>query len=247
MTEKAIATRPEPSPLQLILANPEALKELDVDKVRELAELHMRMEAEAARKSFAIAFVGAQAEFTPIVLKGKNSHTNSLYARAQDVVKMIHPILVRHGFSRSFSTEPTEGDLIRFKLTLRHVDGHVEQHFMEAPADVKGPKGGFVKTELHGRASSMTYCERVLTCKVFGLQLGGDDDGNAGAGVQKPELVAADDVAELNALADRAGIDKAGACTFYRIQSLAQMTVKDARTFRHSMKKRIANQEAQEV
>ena len=36
----------------------------------------------------------------------------------------------------------------------------------------------------------MTYCERVLTCKVFGLQLGGDDDGNAGAGVQKPELVA---------------------------------------------------------
>ena len=107
MSQKAIATRPEPSPLQLILANPEALKELDVDKVRELAELHMRMEAEAARKSFAIAFVGAQAEFTPIVLKGKNSHTNSLYARAQDVVQMIHPILVRHGFSRSFSTEPT--------------------------------------------------------------------------------------------------------------------------------------------
>ena len=56
----------------------------------------------------------------------------------------------------------------------------------------------------------------------------------------------ADDVAELNALADRAGIDKAGACTFYGIQSLAQMTVKDARTFRHSMKKRIANQENQE-
>ena len=139
---KPPATRPKmPSPLQLILANPEALKELDVDKVRELAELHMRMEAEAARKSFARAFVGAQAEFTPIVLRGKNSHTNSLYARAQDVVKMIHPICVKYGFSRSFSTDPNPGDEIMFKLTLRHIDGHVEYHFMEAPPDLKGPKG----------------------------------------------------------------------------------------------------------
>ena len=242
MTDKAIATRPEPSPLQLILANPEALKELDVDKVTALADLHMKMEAESARRSFARAFVAAQAEFTPIMLKGKGEH--SLFARAQDVVQMIHPILVRHGFSRSFSTEPSDSDLIRFKLTLRHVDGHVEQHFMEAPPDIRGPKGGAVKTELHGRASSMTYCERVLTCKVFGLQLGGDDDGNAGAGVQKPELVSADDVAELNALADQCGLDKAGACQFYRVASFAQLTKKDAHHFRGGMKKRIANQEA---
>ena len=132
MTDKAIATRKyvvppatreEPSPLQLILANPEALKELDVDKVTALADLHMKMEAESARRSFARAFVAAQGEFTPIVLKGQNSHTKSLYARAQDVVKMIHPICVKYGFSRSFSTDPNPGDEIMFKLTLRHIDG----------------------------------------------------------------------------------------------------------------------------
>ena len=133
MTESpSQTTRPEPSPLQLILANPEALKELDVDKVRELAELHMRMEAEEARKSFARAFVRAQAEFTPIVLKGKNSHTNSLYARAQDVVKMIHPILMTAWLfalvlDRAHGRRRPE---IRFKLTLRHVDGHVERAFL---------------------------------------------------------------------------------------------------------------------
>ena len=37
------------------------------------------------------------------------------------------------------------------------------------------------KTKLHGMASSYTYCERHLLCKVFGVQLSDDDDGNAAA------------------------------------------------------------------
>ena len=85
-----------------------------------------------------------------------------------------------------------------------------------------------MKTELHGRASSIVHVLRAradLRAKVFGLQLGDDDDGNAGAGIQKPELVSADDVAELNALADRAGTStRCVACTYYDIQSFAQMT-----------------------
>ena len=68
-------------------------------------------------------------------------------------------------------------------MTLRHVSGHQEEYFMDAPSDHLGPKGNPVKTRLHGMASSGTYCERHLACKVFGIQVIGDDDGNAGAGV----------------------------------------------------------------
>ena len=97
---------------------------------------------------------------------------------------MLDPIILKHGFSRSLSTtdSPTT-DHLRFVLVLRHVGGYEERHHLDAPIDNIGPKGSPTKTALHGMASSYTYCERHLLCKVFGVQVVSDDDGNAAAGV----------------------------------------------------------------
>ena len=65
-------------------------------------------------------------------------------------------------------------------LILRHTGGHEERHFLDAQPDYVGMKGNQNKTRLHGMASSFTYCERHLLCKVFAVQLARDDDGNGG-------------------------------------------------------------------
>ena len=237
-----------PSPLAMLLNNPRALNDLDVGKVEALAKLHMTMEANAARQAFARAFALVQSEVAAVPLKGLNKHTNSQYAQLADVVRVLQPVLTRHGMSRSFSQEPRDGDVLRFRLTIRHADGHSESHYMDAMADVRGPRGNVVKTDLHGRASAATYCERHLLCKVFGLQLGGeiDDDGNAGAGVRvKPaKLVSAERVAYINAQCDRAGANKRRICDFYEVESFAQLTVAQADKLCGLMETRIRNQES---
>ena len=96
---------------------------------------------------------------------------------------MIHPILVEEGFSRSLSMDECPADdHNRYVLILRHNGGHLERHWMDAPIDDKGMAGKTNKTRLHGTASSYTYCQNQLLCKVLGVPLV-DDDGNSGAGV----------------------------------------------------------------
>ena len=117
----------------------------------------------------------------PVRKLANNTQTGTMYARAEDVTGMLDPLIIGlEGFSRSLSTTdcPVEGH-IRFVLILRHNSGHEERHNFDAPPDYLGPKGSPTKTKLHGMASSYTYCERHLLCKVFGVQLVADDDGNA--------------------------------------------------------------------
>ena len=136
-------------------------------------------------REFAEAFNAVQREMAPVRKLATNSHTKSTYARLEDVARMLDPIILAHGFSRSLSTtdSPTAGHL-RFALVLRHVSGHEERHHLDAPVDDIGIQGkAGTKTALHGMASSYTYCERHLLCKVFGVQVVSDDDGNAAAGV----------------------------------------------------------------
>ena len=69
---------PAQPPLQAILSNADALERLDVDKVRELAELHLKLEANEARKAFAACVRGmAQADLHPVALDmAATAHTN---------------------------------------------------------------------------------------------------------------------------------------------------------------------------
>ena len=136
------------------------------------------------RGIFYTAFNAVQGDMTPVRMRGKNKATNdSPYPFAEDVTAMLDPIMTAHGFSRSISAESSEQpDHVKFVLTLRHNGGHSEKHYLDAPIDDKGMKGSPTKTRLHGMASSYTYCERHLLCKVFGVQLSKDTDGNSQVG-----------------------------------------------------------------
>ena len=139
----------------------------------------------------------------PIARKGKNHDNGSRYARAEDVMSMLDPLILEAGFSRSLSTKPHKQEgWTTYVLILRHNGGHEERHEMEAPIDDKGMRGSPTKTRVQGAASTYTYCERHLLCKVFGVQLVKDDDGRAGAAGPGAAAITLDQSLNLESLMD---------------------------------------------
>ena len=174
-----IATVP-PSPLAQILADSDRLKEFPIETVERLFALDREMRQDAARQEFAHAFHALQGDLVPVRKAAENKHTKSWYATLEDVEAMLDPILQRHGFSVSLSSQPgAPADHSRFVLIVRHNGGHTEEHIWDAPIDDKGIKGEANKTRLHGGASARTYAKRYLKVDVFGVSTYRDDDGNA--------------------------------------------------------------------
>ena len=217
--------------LEQILADTDKLANLPIEKLERLFVIHKEHEAEQARLAFNRAFHAVQTEMEPIRKKGWNTHTKSQYALAADVEKMLDPILSKHEFSRSTTTEdcPTEGHT-RFVLVLRHGAGHVERHPMDAPIDNVGTGGKPTKTVLHGMASSYTYCERHLLMKVFGVQTGADDDGNTASGVgESAPKITASQAADLDSLLEETNSDKQKFMNYMNIKQIEDLPASEYR------------------
>ena len=215
----------EPSTLQILLNDPKRLKEIPIDTVKELISLQIAHRKEEARIGFARAFTSIQSEMEPVRAEGKNLHTKSRYAKLEDVIGMLSPILAKHGMNYSVSSEPSEQkDHTIFVLTLRHNEGHVETHRLDAPLDYVGMGGKTNKTRLQGLASSYTYCERHLLCKVFGVQVVEDDDGNAAGNIgPSADPVSTDQSIILRDLLKDTGGDEKKFLDYFQIDTVGDL------------------------
>ena len=125
------------------------------------------LRAEQARLAFFAAFNSVQEAMTPIRRTAENAGTTSLYAKLETVTKMLDPLIASRGFSRFLTMEPsTIAEHVRFVIVIRHVEGHEERYGIDALSSRRSPSGWGV---------SGSYCERILFCKAFGVQIGGDD------------------------------------------------------------------------
>ena len=224
MTE-ALATR-APSALETLLADPDRLKSFPIETVERLFDLSRKMAADIARKEFAEAFNRLQGRMTPVRRTATNDQTRSKYALLEDVERMLDPLLISEGFSRSMSTEDCPvPDHLRFVMTLRHVGGHTERHVLDAPIDDKGPKGASTKTRLHGMGSSMTYVSRYLLVNVCGVQTCSDDDGNAAGNVGPgADSITERQAADLYALMEETGSDPDKFMVLYGVAKLEALS-----------------------
>ena len=62
-------------------------------------------------------------------------------------------------------------------------------------------------TQVHGVGSAFSYGRRYLTCLVFNIPTGDDDDGNAAGSREQPKYVTKKQVAEINKLIKSSGAD----------------------------------------
>ena len=165
-----------PTPMEMIAAIAKD-PSIPIDRITALIGLQERMEARENEKLFNAAFAAAMAEMPRIAKHGKKSMGDKgtiMYATYEDVDAAIRPVETRHGFARSFSTQPAASGSI-MTLHLTHAAGHCRTSTRACPPD-PGPGRNPIQAE----GSGESYGRRYLTLAVWNIvTVGADDDGDS--------------------------------------------------------------------
>jgi hypothetical protein len=159
----------------------------DINKFERLLAAQEAMQTRAADLSFNIALAGAQAEMKQVSVDATNPQTRSRYATYGALDRMVRPIYTQHGFSVSYTTEPT-GEPNTILVVGMLTNGPISRRYqMPIPIDTKGPKGADHMTRTHATMSATTYGKRGILTMMFNLATD-DDDGNLAGGRARPVL-----------------------------------------------------------
>jgi hypothetical protein len=160
---------------------------VDVEKMRQLFDMHTEMKAAQAKELYATQMARCQKKMPVISKNAYNSQTNSKYANLERINKVITPIYTSFGFSLSFGedTSPYEKH-IRVVCDCLHEGGHSIRYTYDNPIDDAGIQGAKNKTPTHGKSSAVSYARRYITVMIFNLTIQGeDDDGNSSTRLKK--------------------------------------------------------------
>ncbi len=168
-----------------------AVPDFPVEKLERLFDLYQKQQADMAKRAYLSALATMQPLLPVIEKKGTikgnendaqgnktgNKTKQSQYARWEDVVEGVRPILAAHGFSISFKTEQPTPDRIAVTATLGHRDGHTESTTMSLPIDSSGSKNN-----VQGWGSSVSYGKRYTAFALLNIVARGEDDDGEKAG-----------------------------------------------------------------
>ena len=149
---------------------------VSVEKLAALMQLHERVESRDARKQFTAAFREASIEMPRIEKKGvieMGAKGRMSFARYEDVDRIVRDVEIRHGFTRSFLSEPTETGIL-LTCVLSHAAGHSERSTRWMPPDPGPGRNGMqapsaaslsqLKRALKsGRVLKASFCSCVVT------------------------------------------------------------------------------------
>ncbi len=177
----------------------------DVAKLSALMDLQDRHEAREAEVAFNKAF----SQMQPMLPRIKKNGSIDLgkgkpmsFARWEDIDFVVRPILTDHGFTLSFTSEPTPQGVLMV-AHLSHSLGHSRVSKMQLPPDT-GPG----RNALQAIGSTQSYGKRYLTAGILNLVFEGmDNDGNSAGFITERQ---ADSIWSLMA---EIGMDKDPAAT----------------------------------
>jgi hypothetical protein len=184
----------------------------DLDMIEKLMNLQERWEASQARKAFDESISAAKADIPPIERTGKG-HNDKRYATFAAIARVVDPIISQHGLSYRFRT--TQGDRISVTCILSHKSGHFEETTLSGPPDASGSKNA-----IQAIGSTLTYLQRYSLVQMLGLAAADDDDGKASHG---GATITEDQAADLVALADDVGADRAKFCKYFKVESFSAL------------------------
>lgn len=177
-----------------------------VEKLEKLIELQERIMRHNARAEFNAAFAAMQGEIPAITERGEiavNGVVRSKYARHEDILEVVKPILQRHGFAIRHRNVFENGAL-RVIGILSHRSGHSEEDEFVAKADDSGSKNA-----IQALGSTRSYGARYTTIALLNIATKGqDDDGQRAEQAKAPEAPTGYDdwLTDLEATADN-GLD----------------------------------------
>ena len=160
-----------------------ANKDVDVSKIKQFMEMQEHALDRNAKQAFNSAMTKAQSKIELVVTKSKNEQTHSNYAKLEAVLISAKPIYTAAGFSLMFyEGETTKDNHKRVCVDIMHEEGHTEKRYGDFAIQTTGIAGKAMMTQIHGEGSAFSYGRRYLTCMIFNIPTGDDNDGN-GAGV----------------------------------------------------------------
>ncbi len=124
--ESQLAIAPNPIEQILRAAVDKGVTQENVAVIERLTDLYERLQAKDAEKRFAAAFVALQNEL-PVIVASTPIPNRGKYERFEDVMRVIQPLLVKHGFAVSFTMDFKEGRILE-TCHLKHVDGHSQSN-----------------------------------------------------------------------------------------------------------------------
>lgn len=188
----------------------------DLDKLQRMLDMKERQDALQAKAAFDAAFAEASAEFPTIPLRGENKHQKTRYALLEDILSKTRPVLAKHGFAISFSTE-VDKESVTVTAELSHKAGHSKRNSIPLPRDT-----GAGRNAVQAVGSSQTYGQRYTAQAILGLSLGNDteDDGAAAA---SPETITEAQFSELRGMIEQAGISEEVVCQAEKVSALFEI------------------------
>ncbi len=168
-----------PKSFMQVIAEAAADPRCDVAKMQSLLDMQRQIEDRDAEKAFTRAFIELQADLPAIERDGKievrkkdarGERTGDVqqatpYATFNSIMKTVGPLLVKHGFTLSFSTQPNEaaGRLLVTGL-LAHAAGATRSTTFPLPIEDSGSKNN-----VQGWGSSLSYGKRYCTISLLNI------------------------------------------------------------------------------
>ena len=119
--------------VERLASNPQ----VDVAKLERLLDMQERILNRGAESAFNTAFAQMQGEVETVIERGRTD--KGAYAKLEDIIDTVRPVLQRHGFSLSYRTEWPE-KRVRVVGILTHAAGHARTSEFLADADTSGSK-----------------------------------------------------------------------------------------------------------
>lgn len=200
----------------------------DLDRLQQLMDLQQRWEANEARKAYVAAMAAFKAN-PPEILKGKHVKftttrgiTEYDHATLADVCAAATKGLADVGISHRWDVTQ-EGSKVTVACILTHSLGHSERVQMTAGADDSGGKNA-----IQAIGSAITYLQRYTLLAATGLAARDQDDD--GRSAEPAETISEHQVAELEALIEDVGANKAAFLKYLKVDALAEIHVNAYRT-----------------
>ena len=223
----------------------------DAEKMRALHQLLKDIEEHEGKKAFTRAFNALQAELPAITRDGKIDHSSdggdrtrsgkkalkTAYATYPNIMRVVNPLLKKHGFTLSNVVEPTlDGARINVVGYLEHIDGHSRISRFPMSIDVTGGKNN-----QQGWGSSQQYAMRYNAIALLNIVSEAaqdqDNDGYSKGPISKQDIrdhvegsfpgdrISDDQFMKLKEAIEGCGVPEAKVLEKYNIEKLRDLPV----------------------
>lgn len=187
--------------------------DVDIVKLERLIEIRDRREAQSARRAYFEAFSRLQSEL-PAAVRAGTGHNSRKYARYEDLIEALRPLLAKHGFSLSHRHDTA--DRITVTGILGHSAGHFEETTFTAAPDTSGGK-----VPIHAIASTISYGKRYTTLTLTGIATE-DEDDDAKVSVRGPTISEAQ-AEEIKTELEATGGELPRFCAYWKLDKLTDL------------------------